>query len=197
VSHALSVTHESPDTGSHIIHGRGTAYTAASLSGVRRIRISSGATGRSRTPQHISGLWLEYYDSDRPAIVGQWITELDSWELAPSEKITEVLIWSSNEFTRSQEGQAKLGRITGFSFATSDGNSKQILQEDTAGQVWIKFRANRFEELVSLPNGTSRQRWILTWSGRTALYGHLIVLGIMQEFSTVPHPRKTVSSSSS
>ncbi|KAF2799429.1 hypothetical protein K505DRAFT_370966 [Melanomma pulvis-pyrius CBS 109.77] len=150
VSHALSVTPESPDTGSHIIHGRGTAYTAASLSGVRRIRISSGATGRSRTSQHISGLWLEYYDSDGPVIVGQWITELDSWELAPSEKITEILMWSSNELTNSQEGQAKLGRIMGFSFATSNGNSKQILQEDTDGQVWIKFRANRFEELGSI-----------------------------------------------
>ena len=128
-----------------------TAYTSANLDGIRCIRFSSGLEGRSRHSDHISGIWLDYYDSSEPAIVGQWISPTaDVFELQRDELLTEVSVWLINDAI-SQEGRAKLGKIIGISLKTSKMRSKRVESTPTDGAFRLDFRANRFENLVYNP----------------------------------------------
>ncbi|RFU33930.1 hypothetical protein B7463_g2438, partial [Scytalidium lignicola] len=137
------------DIGCEIMCRNRVAFTYASLSNIRCIRISQGKIGHSRTSQHISGLWLEYYDSGRPVIIGQWMTEIDSLELAVNERLTEVSIMTACEFI-NPECKPNLGRVIGINFVTSCGKSKQILKEDSRGHTCLNFRANIFEDLGAI-----------------------------------------------
>lgn len=134
--------------GSVIIKGFGTAGTATSLIGVRRIRISSGAPGHSRSPSNVSGLWFDYYDDDRPVIVGQWIKEMDSLHLLEEETIEQIEIWTSSEESNLMY-DAKLGKVVALRITTSAGNSKEVMG-DTSDAVVLKYRANPFENLVRI-----------------------------------------------
>ncbi|KAL3481120.1 hypothetical protein BJX99DRAFT_271716 [Aspergillus californicus] len=71
------------------------AYTSAPLQSVKRIRFSSGKTGRPRCYSEVSGLWFDYHRS-RSSIVGQWFSESASMSLDEGEIITGVTIWLSN-----------------------------------------------------------------------------------------------------
>ena len=70
----------------------GNFRTYAPLVGVRRIGVSTGISPRSRSPHHISGLRFEYHDQRTPVIVGQWMNEYDSIELAPDEALQGITV---------------------------------------------------------------------------------------------------------
>lgn len=154
LSDKSSVQQDLPDIGTYIMRYSylALAYTTARLQDIRRIRISSGAPGQCRLSQHISGLYFEYYNSHRPSIVGQWMMEFDSWELSLSERITEIFLWFSNEWTRYERhpmgGGKKLGKLTGIRFKTSFGNIRRFGRDCPADYVCLKYRRNQFEELV-------------------------------------------------
>ncbi|KAK2759508.1 hypothetical protein FQN54_002987 [Arachnomyces sp. PD_36] len=65
---------------------------SASLIGVRRIRVSRGISSRSRLPHHVSGLMFEYHDQRTPSIVGQWMDEFDSMDLAHDEALRGISV---------------------------------------------------------------------------------------------------------
>lgn len=125
-----------------------TVQTTASLSNVRRIRVSFGVRGHSRLPENISGLWLDYYNTDRPSIVGQWLDESGAFELPLGEQFTKISIWTSNEQTAASSWNAKLGKVIALRFDTSGGQSLRFGQECTESAVRLKFIANMFEKLV-------------------------------------------------
>ncbi|KAF2761048.1 hypothetical protein EJ05DRAFT_497614 [Pseudovirgaria hyperparasitica] len=148
------------------VMGKAYMQTQASLSNVRQIRISVGGHGLSRLSEHITGLWLDYYDTDRPGIVGQWLNESGAVNFSPGEQLTGIFIWTSNEHTAAYSGHAKLGKVVALRFDTSDGQSLHFGQECTEGAVRLKFIANAFEKLDTIC-WASMPRWdhaIVTYS---------------------------------
>lgn len=73
--------------------GVGEYRTYARLTGLRRIQISTGLSGRSRSPACISGLRLDYEDSIDTAFLGQWMNKYDSVELNENEHIQGLSFW--------------------------------------------------------------------------------------------------------
>ncbi|KAL2012051.1 hypothetical protein VTN00DRAFT_4769 [Thermoascus crustaceus] len=144
--------------GSYLIGGGPsgcTAYTYASLDGVRRIRFSRGSAGRPRHGNEISGLWLDYSEPQPPAIVGQWLSEADSMDLEPDEKVIEVSIWMSKlDFVFNERFHR--GRVIGVSVLTSRMQRKTVKSIESIESlpvedyVELKFRASKLEKLASL-----------------------------------------------
>ena len=147
----ISITYAdspAPDTGISVMHRRdGTALTSVSLCQVRRMHFSMGVNGRSRAATEISGIRLEYYHSVRPAIAGQWLSEVDSFEIGQDEHVTDISVWLSVEGV-SQWGRAKLGRVIGLLLVTSQLRRKCVITRSLAGTLRLNFRAKRFEDLV-------------------------------------------------
>lgn len=147
----ISITYSDPtvpDTGVSAIRSRdGTALTSVSLCQVCRMRFSTGVNGRSRAGSEISGIWLDYYHSVRPAIAGQWLSEVDSFDLDQNERVTEISVWLSVEDV-SQYGRAKLGRVIGLLLVTSTLRRKCVITRSLAGGLRLNFRANWCEDLV-------------------------------------------------
>ena len=146
-SQECSIKRTAPEKAFTVI-GTGYVQTAASLSNVRRIRVSFGGKGLSRLSKHISGLWLEYYNTDRPSIVGQWLNESDAFELVLGEQITRISVWTSDEHVAAYNGNAKLGKVIALHFDTSGGQSFRFGQGCIRGAVRLNFIANAFEKLV-------------------------------------------------
>lgn len=59
------------------------------------MRFSTGVDGRLRAGSEISGIWLNYYHVVQPAIAGQWLSEVDSFDLDQNECVTEISVWLS------------------------------------------------------------------------------------------------------
>jgi hypothetical protein len=125
------------------------AYTSASLLNIRTLRISYGASGHSRSPNDVSGLWFEYYDQDKPTIVGQWIEECGSLDLAQCETITQISFWISNTRNYQAWGKNNIGITSGIRIVTSKGQTKEVVS-DAPGTIYLRSCSNRFEELVRL-----------------------------------------------
>ncbi|KAE8150641.1 hypothetical protein BDV25DRAFT_139639 [Aspergillus avenaceus] len=119
---AVDLSAELPEAlGSYVIDERSNKcmrYTTAPLDNARAIYISKGSRGRPRHPEEISGLWIDYYGSRRPLIVGQWIAEGKHITLARGERITGVTVLVSR-ITKSSKGRYYLGRVAQISIATS------------------------------------------------------------------------------
>lgn len=98
----------------------GNYQTYASLKNVRKIQASMGIQGRSRSPSHISGLRLEYYDHPSPGIVGQWMDELDDgFEISPDEKVKSLTIWlTPMGFSTECQGM-ETGQVTAIHIETT------------------------------------------------------------------------------
>ena len=142
------ITYKRPFAAAHwMLTKIGSCFTGASLSGVRRIRASSGNPGRSRGADYKSGLWIEYWNGLESSVVGQWIRETGSLELATDERLVEVTTWSRQESHYTARSE-KIGKILGVGFATSSGRHVQFLSQPVDQSVAIRCRATPFEELV-------------------------------------------------
>ncbi|KAI0137222.1 hypothetical protein BJ170DRAFT_590162 [Xylariales sp. AK1849] len=137
-----------------LAYNGGYAFAVGSLVGVRAIHLSTGRSGFSRESQHISGLRLDYEGSDSPIILGQWIAEFASLELAPDERLTEITTWHdfTNRFSR-----VKFGPTVGMKFATSKGAVRKFLRQQVEGKVCLKYRENRNEDLLGILWGCNYQ----------------------------------------
>ena len=126
--------------------------THASLLGVRRIQVSRGSTGHSRSSSHISGLWFDYYDERSPAIVGQWIDGYGAIELAPDEQLQRLIIWLGREGRPARNSRLDQGKIWRIHFDTTHGKSATF--QPSGDQSWTQciqqqYQSGLYEKLVS------------------------------------------------
>lgn len=109
----------------------------ASLENVRRLKISRGYKNGPRARESITGIWIEYWDSAEPKIVGQWLKEGKSLDLDRGDILTEISFWTDRprDFARG----AKIGdlnitvHVVGIQLSTANGNSL----------FWGEMRRNR------------------------------------------------------
>jgi hypothetical protein len=142
------------DLGADLIPSHGFIQTRASLQNVRRIRVSQGASGHFRSSDYNTGLWLEYCNEDKSEIVGQWIREAESWELAKDEKILGLSFWTSED--RILVGlpyHPSLGRVVGIAMQTT-ASEFRIFASAPQKSVNINYKANRLECLVRIESHT-------------------------------------------
>jgi hypothetical protein len=138
------------DVGSELIFQHGFIQTRASLQNVRKIRVSKGASGHSRSSDYVTGLWLEYYNEDRSEIVGQWICEVESWELAKDEKILELSFWTSEDRVLVEKPwHPSVGRVVGIRMRTT-ASEFQIFASIPQKSINVNYNANRLECLVRI-----------------------------------------------
>ncbi|KAI9148891.1 hypothetical protein HJFPF1_10934 [Paramyrothecium foliicola] len=157
----IAVTEHDTDLAAWMTRKTGSSISAASLSGVRRIRVSIGRLGRSCSNKHISGLWLEYFEKQNDVIVGQWMDEIGSFVLEPDESLVGLVI-SGTESTKppgaSAWYEAQLAwkgiQVTGLRFRTSLGRKHdfhQTLKGDEGGKAAsIAYSATPYEELQTI-----------------------------------------------
>lgn len=127
--------------------------SATNLEDVTTIRFSKGMPhGGQRTDNHITGLMLHYRGSERVAIVGQWIKEVDAMTIDASDFITHIRVY----YTRSSEDAGTwpgdYGKVSGVVVETARGATKTVWARKCEKTPYIDFRANRLEEMVSPPN---------------------------------------------
>lgn len=132
----------------HILRNVG-CVTCAKLDCVRRIRLSVGGAGRSRSSRHVSGLLFEYYNSERNSIVGQWFEEIDSVDLDNGDFVVHIRVWYTQETdVRNYRGENN-GKVVGIMLSTFRGIHKQVLLEDSEDLLYLDYYANPLEEMVS------------------------------------------------
>ncbi|OOF91952.1 hypothetical protein ASPCADRAFT_509878 [Aspergillus carbonarius ITEM 5010] len=126
-------------------------YTTASLKGVKLVRFSRGCHSRPRQADEISGLWLEYIDGSHPSILGQWISETDTFTLQRGETITEITIWLSKGRISFSE-KYPLGRVVRMTISTSTRCKVYPLEHPPAASqhTILRFQSNDLEELSQL-----------------------------------------------
>lgn len=148
---AESPRHLGHNTGSYILRewGLGEFDSNAPLSNIRSIRTSIGAPKRSRPSDCISGLRLDYHNERHPAIVGQWISEGDCFEIHTGEEITCLSLWlTQDEIHPTCQGEM-LGRLVGVRVETSKHRRKTIpCRKMHVELLQYQFRSNRIETLV-------------------------------------------------
>ncbi|KAI1211804.1 uncharacterized protein F4807DRAFT_376848 [Annulohypoxylon truncatum] len=148
VPHHIPITVDIQKLAEDILaYPRGFAFTAADLSGLKKIRVSVNDEEHTGVQGHISGLWLEYHDSNVPVILGQWIKELDSLDLSLGERVTEVVTW--HDYT-NQHRRVKYGPIKRLRIGTIRGNSKEFLDSHRGGKIRLQYRENPYEKLSGI-----------------------------------------------
>ncbi|OAX84927.1 hypothetical protein ACJ72_00713 [Emergomyces africanus] len=84
-------------------------------------------------------------------IVGQWIYETGCFRLLDNETVTEVYTWLCKA-SKSSEGRADLGKVTGIRLSTSLKRSTSFGQQSQRGNMRLRFRASEVENLVRIAN---------------------------------------------
>lgn len=137
-----------------LAHSGGFAFTSASLSGLRRIRVSVGDAGYSRESHHISGLGLEYEGLASPVVVGQWISEYKPLEIGGDERLVEIVTFhhANNRFNR-----VKFGPLSGICITTSKGTTTEVIHQPAEGDVRLCFRETPYERLDAIAWGCNYQ----------------------------------------
>jgi hypothetical protein len=140
----------------------GASFTSASLSGVRRVRVSTRQPNPACNTQYISGLWIDYFDKPSSSIVGQWSNEVGSITLQPDEVLVGINILGM-EITKRAESSAwqdfrlawKGIRVESLKLQTSRGKTYDFIgdskQEHTFKEVRLTYRATPYEEMVLAP----------------------------------------------
>ncbi|CAH0046370.1 unnamed protein product [Clonostachys solani] len=128
-----------------MLGSEGSCFGAASLRGIKRVRVSSGLPGRSRSPENISGLWIEYIRGD-DVILGQWIHEVGSFDLTPTESLTHVSVWSTLE-AETPLRMESFGRVIGIKFITSSGQQHEFRTDSSLPCISMHWRSTPYEEL--------------------------------------------------
>ncbi|CAH0022742.1 unnamed protein product [Clonostachys rhizophaga] len=123
----------------------GSCFGGASLRGIKRIRVSSGLRGRSRSAKNISGLWIEYYQGD-DVVLGQWIHEVGSFDLASAESLTHIRVWSTLE-TETPLRMESFGKVVGIGFITSFGRQRNFRIHSQHDFIHMHWRSTPYEEL--------------------------------------------------
>ncbi|GLA14303.1 hypothetical protein AnigIFM62618_000679 [Aspergillus niger] len=111
---------------SHFINSTnpGNYQTYASLKGIRKIQASASISGWSRPPNGICGLKLEYYSHPSPAIVGQWMNELeDGFDISPDEEIQSVTVWITPLGFSAESPGLEVGQVAAIRFETTCARS--------------------------------------------------------------------------
>jgi len=123
-------------------HHGGFVFSGANLSNIERIGISVGSKGCETSDDMITGLWLTYYDSKLPVILGQWKEEADSLDVAPDDRIVGVQIWHDWGSTAKR---LPLGPVVGLLFRLASGLEKKIARQYVVERDCLSFRENRPE----------------------------------------------------
>ncbi|VUC36994.1 unnamed protein product [Clonostachys rosea] len=137
-----------------MLRSGGSCSGAASLQGIKRVRVSSGLRGRSRSPGHISGLWIEYYQGD-DVVLGQWIHEVGSFDLTQTEYLTHVSVWSTLEsgtncIMEFGTEEDRFGKVTGIKFITSAGQRYEFVNDSNHPCIYMHWRSTPYEELRNM-----------------------------------------------
>lgn len=171
--------------------GPGLCMTTVYLSDVKSIRISNGLNCHTREPEHISGLWFDFWGSDQSVIVGQWINQVGLFEFAAEEQIANLVICRSPRLYVSSVTGPKLldSRVTGLQLVTSDGTKKELQLSNADNISEEHYSTNPAEALVGF------HRSILEyWHGLThdslELSGSLTTCTML--FASQPTPRTTL-----
>lgn len=137
-----------------LAHSGGFAFSSASLSGLRRIRISVGGAGYSRDSHHVSGLRLEYQGLTSPVVVGQWISEYKSLEISGDERPVEIVTFhhANNRFNR-----VKFGPLSGICITTSKGSAMEVILRPAEGDVRLCSRETPYKRLDAIAWGCNYQ----------------------------------------
>ncbi|KAH9888654.1 hypothetical protein F4778DRAFT_754840 [Xylariomycetidae sp. FL2044] len=145
-----------------LAYPRGFAFSAADLSRVRQVRVSVEKPGEFYTPGHITGLLLDFYDTNEPAVVGQWIKELDVLPISAEDRLTEIITWHD---CTNMHKRVKFGPIKKLTLRTAKGASKEFSSPVVAGMVCLSYRENPYERLTSILWGSNHE-----WDHVRAVY---------------------------
>ncbi|OTB04004.1 hypothetical protein M426DRAFT_321296 [Hypoxylon sp. CI-4A] len=151
VQHTIPITADTLASAQDILaYNQGLTVTVADISRIRRIRVSVDDETSAESRGHISGLWLEYRDSETPVIIGQWIKELDTIDISFGDRITEIATW--HDFTDPYK-RVKYGHIKKLMFGTLHGIKKEFVDPSDGyieGNICLQYRENPYEKLSGI-----------------------------------------------
>ncbi|KXJ94148.1 hypothetical protein Micbo1qcDRAFT_41691 [Microdochium bolleyi] len=142
-------------------HQGGFAITAADLSNIKRIRVCVGGKSVEPDTDMITGMWLEYHDSDLPVILGQWDEEIDSLEIQQDDRLVAIQIW--HDFNNDTNKRLALGPVVGILFRTALGVEKKCARRYVVKRDCISFRGNQYEDITGIVWGNN-QKWDHVWA---------------------------------
>lgn len=103
---------------------------------------------------YVSGLQLEYNDSRIPIVLGQWVRELDVFDLSPGDRITELTTW--HDYT-NQNKRAKIGLVRRLRLGAVFGATKAFLEPYISGMICLQYRESRYEKLSGILWGCNHE----------------------------------------
>lgn len=121
------------------------------LQDVSRIRFSGGLYHlHLRDDRHVTGLMFHFRGSDRVAIVGQWMREVDSMDIHDGDAITHIRFYylqRSRSVSTLHDDRAK---VSGIVVGTARGARKAVLGRECDETFYADYYANPFEVIESL-----------------------------------------------
>lgn len=133
--------------------GLTTYFTAADFRNVRRIRFS---TERATNSRYVTGLLFEYQDTcgaRNTAVVGQWLRETDTLDLAEGDIIVHIRTWYSQDDSKNpgefEDTIDNNGKLVGVQVSTARGLCKKALIDGSRETYFVDYYANRLQDLVS------------------------------------------------
>lgn len=133
----------------HMTRQHRACFTTTSLKGVRHIRFSAGAAGSTRSGQCISGLLLQFHNSERETIVGQWFEGVDALDIGKEDCITHIRVWYTQEAREGNTLRENNGRISGIMMTTLNGARKTVLRGDPEEMPYHDYFSSPLEQIVS------------------------------------------------
>lgn len=130
-----------------MLQRNGCCVGSASLTGVKRIRISIGYADGSRDDTNISGLWIEYWHTKNDTIIGQWLKEAGSLDVAKGERLVEISTWLRRDGRRLVP-QRRFEKIAGMSFTVTSRQKVSFISGTADRAMVMTYRATRFERMV-------------------------------------------------
>ncbi|KAH7037521.1 uncharacterized protein B0I36DRAFT_67283 [Microdochium trichocladiopsis] len=140
-------------------HHGGFVFAAADLANVKRIRVSIGGKGDDLHADMITGLWIEYHDSNLPVIIGQWKEEYDTIELDADDRLVAMQIWHD---WNSIDKRLPLGPVVGLLFRLASGTEKKIARRYVVERDCLSFRENMYESMTGVLWGCNH-KWDHVW----------------------------------
>ncbi|CCT69595.1 uncharacterized protein FFUJ_05493 [Fusarium fujikuroi IMI 58289] len=158
LDHLESVSPKPPPTTPSYYKGLLGGTTFVLLDGVKRVGISCGRTGRSRRPDHVSGLYFEFWDGRPPAYVGQWFKEIGHLEVYRGERITGLTFW--NEVQNCACHHGRNARYSGVRIekSSAEPNAVEVHPGPQCNMHETCYVENRFERLDTFAWLTSHDR---------------------------------------